>query len=127
MAIDYTKRPQPAPPPAQRKVTLTKGSPKVSLTKSGGVGGVARVNLNWSAQSPEPAPQSGGGFLSRVKKAAAVASAPKGVDLDLGCLYELADGRKGVVQALGGAFGSLNSAPWIFLDGDDRSFSRTAR
>ena len=70
MAIDYTKRPQPAPPPAQQKVTLTKGSPKVSLTKSGGVGGVARVNLNWSAQSPEPAPQSGGGFLSRVKKAA---------------------------------------------------------
>ena len=135
MAIDYTKRPQPAPAPTvapaqesvqesvPRKVTLTKGSPKVSLTKSGGVGGVARVNLNWSAQSPEPAPQSGGGFLSRVKKAAAAASAPKGVDLDLGCLYELADGRKGVVQALGGAFGSLNSAPWIFLDGDDRSGS----
>jgi len=134
MAIDYTKRPQPAPPPtaagvssessgSPRKVTLTKGAPKVSLTKSGGVGGVARVNLNWSSQSPEPAPPSGGGFLSRVKKAAAAGSAPKGVDLDLGCLYELADGRKGVVQALGGSFGSLNSPPWIFLDGDDRSGS----
>ena len=132
MAIDYTKRPQPAPPPAAasvapassgapRKVTLTMGAPKVSLTKSGGVGGVARVNLNWSAQRPEPAPASGGGLLSRMKKAAAAESAPTGIDLDLGCLYELADGRKGVVQALGGAFGSLNAPPWIFLDGDDRS------
>ena len=39
----------------------------------------------------------------------------------MGCLYELKNGRKGAVQALGNAFGSLNSAPYIALDGDDRT------
>ncbi len=139
MPIDYTKRPQPAAQPAAqsapqsappaaadqsgpRKVTLTKGAPKVSLTKSGGVGGIARVNLNWSAvaSSPPPAPATGGLF-SRMKNAASAVSVSKGIDLDLGCLYELADGRKGVIQALGNAFGSLDAPPWIALDGDDRT------
>jgi tellurite resistance protein TerA len=142
MAIDYTKRPRPeptAPPPAvtpaaaaapaapvvsgpPRKVTLTKGAPKVSLTKSGGIGGIARVNLNWSAVATPPAPPSGGGFLAKMKNAAnTAASLSKGIDLDLGCLYELADGRKGVIQALGNAFGALDAPPWILLDGDDRT------
>lgn len=147
MAIDYTKRPRseptpaaappaaavPPPPTSQsapaapavsgppRKVTLTKGAPRVSLTKSGGIGGIARVNLNWSAVGAPPAPPAGGGFLAKMKNAAASASLSKGIDLDLGCLYELADGRKGVIQALGNAFGSLDTAPWILLDGDDRT------
>ncbi len=56
-----------------------------------------------------------------MKNAAAAASLSKGIDLDLGCLYELADGRKGVIQALGNAFGSLDAPPWILLDGDDRT------
>ncbi len=42
------------------------------------------------------------------------------VDLDLGCLYELADGTKGVVQPLGGFFGDVNSPPYVKLSGDDR-------
>lgn len=150
MAIDYTKRPRPEPvapaapaappspaaaaapsaPPAPaaptvsgppRKVTLTKGAPRVSLTKSGGIGGIARVNLNWSALGDTPPPPTGGGFLAKMKNAAAAASLSKGIDLDLGCLYELADGRKGVIQALGNAFGSLDAPPWILLDGDDRT------
>ena len=104
------------------RVSLTKGAPRVSLTKSGAVGGIARVNLNWSARRAAP-PPAGGGFLAKMKSAAAAASAPPGVDLDLGCLYELADGRKGVIQALGNSFGSLNSPPWIPLDGDDRTGS----
>ena len=33
--------------------------------------------------------------------------ASRGTDLDLGCLVELEDGRKGSVQALGNSFGSL--------------------
>ncbi len=143
MAIDYTKRPRPEPTAAApaapaasaapaaaapaasgppRKVTLTKGAPKVSLTKSGGIGGIAKVNLNWSAQAPAaPPPASGGGFLAKMKSAAAAVNVSKGIDLDLGCLYELADGRKGVIQALGNSFGSLDAPPWILLDGDDRT------
>ncbi len=140
MPIDYTKRPRnqtaaavepdPVVEPdsadvgARRKVTLTKGAPRVSLTKTGSVAGIARVNLNWSAATPTapPAPATGGLF-SRMRSAASAVSVSvsKGIDLDLGCLYELADGRKGVIQALGNAFGSLDAPPWIALDGDDRT------
>ncbi len=100
-----------------RKVTLTASAPQVSLTKSGGSSGTIRINLNWSS-GVATAPPAPGGFFKRL---AAQAQAAKGVDLDLGCLYELSDGTKGVVQALGSSFGSLDRPPWIKLDGDDRT------
>ncbi len=100
-----------------QKVTLTASAPQVSLTKSGGSSGTIRINLNWSSGVVAPPPATGGFF----KRLAAQAQAPKGVDLDLGCLYELSDGTKGVVQALGNSFGSLDRPPWIKLDGDDRT------
>ena len=56
-----------------------------------------------------------------MKAAAAASRSPRASTSISGCLYELADGRKGVIQALGNAFGSLNAAPWISLDGDDRT------
>ncbi|MDR0784996.1 MAG: TerD family protein [Treponema sp.] len=85
-------------------IELRKGD-KISLEKKSGVGlGEIIVNLNWN--------QGGKGF-SLFKK--------KGVDLDLGCLYEMKDGNKGCVQALGGAFGNFNKFPFILLDGDDRT------
>jgi tellurite resistance protein TerA len=90
------------------KVTLTKSNPGISLAKASGASGQMRVNLNWNQGK-------GGGLF---KKSSAI-------DLDLGCLYELQDGRKGVVQALGNSFGSLTAAPWIQLDGDDRSGTGT--
>ncbi|SDO63333.1 tellurite resistance protein TerA [Nakamurella panacisegetis] len=104
-----------------QKVTLTASSPQVSLTKSGGSTGTIRINLNWSS-GVNPAAQSAqkGGFFKRL---AAQAQQSSGVDLDLGCLYELSDGSKGVVQALGNSFGSLDRPPWIKLDGDDRTGS----
>jgi len=104
-----------------QKVSLTAAAPQVSLTKSGGGSGTIRVNLNWSSGVAKPQPT--GGFF---KKLAAQAQAAKGIDLDLGCLYELADGSKGVVQALGNAFGSLDRPPWIKLDGDDRTGGGTS-
>ena len=125
MAIDYSKKrddPQPAPSggggPSLSKVTLTKAAPRVSLTKSGGAGGTLRVNLAWNAR-PAQAP-SGGGFLSKLKQAASGGSG--GIDLDLGALYEFADGSKGVVQALGNAFRDrAEGEPLVWLDGDDRT------
>lgn len=101
-----------------QKVTLTQAAPQISLTKSGGSSGTIRINLNWSQGAPAPA---GGGFFKRL-----AAAATKGVDLDLGCLYELSDGSKGVVQALGNSFGSLDRPPWIKLDGDDRTGAVTS-
>ena len=100
-----------------QKVTLTAAAPQVSLTKSGGSSGTIRINLNWSSGVAAPPPATGGFF----KRLAAQAQVSKGVDLDLGCLYELSDGTKGVVQALGNSFGSLDRPPWIKLDGDDRT------
>lgn len=120
MPIDYTKRPTaapaapPAPPVSLTKVTLTKAAPTVSLTKDGGATGTLRVNLNWNAR-----PGQSGGFLRRQQG---------GIDLDLGCLYEYADGAKGVVQALGKAFRDNRGAglpPICWLDGDDRSGSNS--
>lgn len=47
----------------------------------------------------------------------------RGIDLDLGCLFELSNGLKDAVQALGESFGSFNRPPYIILDGDDRTGS----
>lgn len=43
------------------------------------------------------------------------------IDLDLGCLFELTDGEKGAVQALGNSFGAWEYPPFILLSGDDRT------
>ena len=112
MSIDYAKRPAVG----LTKVTLTKAAPTVSLAKqSGGL----HVNLNWDARpAAAAAPEGKGGFFAKVKAAAAAAQT---LDLDLGCLWELTDGSKGVVQSLGGQFGAWDEAPYITLDGDDRS------
>ncbi|KJF21474.1 tellurium resistance protein [Rhodococcus sp. ACPA4] len=120
MAIDYTRRPSESTPSTGSvnlsKITLTKAAPTVNLAKAGERQGNMRVNLNWS-QGAAPKKT---GFLAKLAGAGSGA-----VDLDLGCLYELADGSKGVVQALGNSFGALNTAPFIMLDGDDRSGSNT--
>ena len=70
------------------------------------------VNLNWNSKPVKPVKQ---GFFSSLK------GGSKGIDLDLGCLYELKNGQKGAVQALGNAFGNFNNAPYVSLDGDDRT------
>ncbi len=157
--VDYTKRPKSpppqSPPPAPQgqapqgqapqgqapqgqapesrppqggvslgKVSLTKSAPSVSLTKTAGTTGILRVNLNWNSR-PGGGGGGGGGFLKRLASAAGGG----GIDLDLGCLYEYADGSKGVIQALGNAFrgqhglGDGQSIAW--LDGDDRSGRNT--
>ncbi|MBV7696284.1 TerD family protein [Streptomyces sp. TRM70350] len=116
-----TTQPAPtAPPPVPTapvqltKVTLTKASPSVSLTKQGGTSGAMRVNLNWQVR------QQFSGWGGKRGRAVARHS-DLDLDLDLCALYELNDGSKGVVQALGNAFGSLHQPPYIHLDGDDRT------
>lgn len=103
----------PAPAPVRlSKVTLTKEAPVVSLAKQGGTSGALRVNLNWEVRKQFK------GWGSKFGRAVANHS---DLDLDLCALYELTDGRKGVVQALGNAFGALQHPPYIHLDGDDRT------
>ncbi|WP_432058579.1 TerD family protein [Streptomyces sp. bgisy022] len=105
--------PAPAAAPVRlTKVTLTKAAPSVSLTKQGGTSGALHVNLNWEVRKQFS------GWAGKLGRAVATHS---DLDLDLCALYELTDGRKGVVQALGNAFGSLHQPPYIHLDGDDRT------
>ncbi|MGX4644160.1 TerD family protein [Massilia sp. SYSU DXS3249] len=121
-----------APKVSLSKVTLEKRGDKVSLDKRGSAGfGRIHVNLNWNqsgnmAPAPAPAPEKGG-LLGRLSGALAGATGGRrrsgGIDLDLGCMFELADGRKGLVQALGNAWGDYGGAPYIKLDADDRTGS----
>ena len=106
------------PPPVEdkpkpKKIELKKGQ-KVSLVKSDKGFGEIVINLNWSQPSQRPP----SGIFDRI-----FGSSNKGIDLDLGCLYELKDGEKGAIQALGKNFGSLTEAPYMALDGDDRTGS----
>jgi len=91
-------------------VELRKGQ-KVNLEKHQGRAlGEILINLNWNQ-------------TSTAKKGlfASLMGSKSGIDLDLGCLYELKNGKKGCVQALGNTFGSLQTEPYIALDGDDRT------
>ena len=136
-----------APRVSLSKITLDKRGDKVSLDKHAGGGyGRIHVNLNWNqaAIAPPPAPSTpppaaaarGGGFLDRLtsmagdlahkagemaNKAQASRKGRTGIDLDLGCMYELTDGRRGLVQALGNTFGDYERDPFIKLDADDRT------
>lgn len=114
-APSYGTPPSPSTAPVRlTKVTLTKQSPSVSLAKQGGSSGAMRVNLNWQMRKQFS------GWGSKLGRAVAQHA---DLDLDLCALYELSDGSKGVVQALGNAFGALHQPPYIHLDGDDRTGS----
>lgn len=109
-----TPPPTPAPPPPSggpvnlSKVTLTKDKPSIDLKKKAEGFGEIRINLNWN-----------------VGKKGMFGIGGKKIDLDLGCLFELADGRASAVQALGNTFGSYHQLPFIELSGDDRSGAST--
>lgn len=92
------------------KLTLNKrgDAQRLSLDKSANSKPI-HINLNWHVPKA-----SGLGGLLGMKKSA---------DLDLGCMWELADGSKGVIQPLGRRFGSKVQPPFIYLDQDDRSGS----
>ncbi|MDR0764706.1 MAG: TerD family protein [Synergistaceae bacterium] len=86
-------------------VELKKGQ-KVNLSKAA-VSGEILINLNWTQGMTKK------GLFGLTKK--------QSIDLDLGAFVELNDGGKHVVQALGNSFGDLKSAPYVALDGDDRT------
>ncbi|MGW2678042.1 TerD family protein [Streptomyces sp. NPDC001436] len=102
----------PAPPPVRlSKITLTKVSPAVSLTKQGVTGGAMRVNLSWSTAKPPR------GWMNKGRDAVRL----EDVDLDLSCLWELRNGTKGIVHPINNQFGSFDQPPYVLLDQDDRT------
>jgi tellurite resistance protein TerA len=109
-------------------VELTKRRPELSLSKQGGAVGNMRVNLSWQMRTSDTGgwTRERGSFLRRqidvFKPRVVQAAGPAmvNVDLDLACMYELADGSKGVVQPLGNFLGDLDAPPYIQMSGDDR-------
>ena len=98
---------QQASSPKAKPVELRKGQ-KVNLVKPSGE---ILINLNWHKGEGKG---KGGLFSLFSNKSGAI-------DLDLACLFQLKDGTKGAIQALGKKFGSLNEPPYVMLDGDDRT------
>ncbi|MCX4732275.1 Tellurium resistance [Streptomyces sp. NPDC051658] len=112
---------------ATSSIVLSRRHATVSLTKQGALTGNLRVNLSWQMRTSDIMGRSrqSGRLLRPMNlfKPEVVQAHTQGmvnVDLDLGCMYELKDGTKGVVQPLGNLIGDLNGPPYIRLSGDDR-------
>ncbi|GGY84850.1 TerD family protein [Streptomyces nitrosporeus] len=112
---------------ATSSIVLTRRNATVSLDKQGAVSGNLRVNLSWRMRTSDIGGRSSqSGRLLRPFKlfqpdvVQAHTQGMVNVDLDLGCMYELTDGTKGVVQPLGNLTGDLQGPPYIRLSGDDR-------
>jgi tellurite resistance protein TerA len=99
-AAPKTAQAEPIPP---KSITLQKQQ-ALSLAKPSTGFGKITVNLNWTRQAK-------GGWFAR----------SNGIDLDLGCMLEMQNGFKTVVQALGNVFGSFDQRPYAHLLGDDRT------
>jgi tellurite resistance protein TerA len=84
---------------------LTAAQARRELPDSGSL----RINMHWTPRTAPPATPG------------AVRTAQ--FDVDLGCLFELGDGSRGVVQSLGGLRGAFERAPFVQLDRDDRAGS----
>lgn len=108
------------------KITLEKqgDSHKIDLSKGGNITTKEIIiNLNWTQEAKKK------GFLG------SFFGSKIAVDLDLGCFYELRDGRKTVIDGLqfsqnrGGPKdvysnqGKYTEKPWIWHTGDDRGIS----
>ncbi|MFC5953498.1 Tellurium resistance [Streptomyces pratens] len=111
---------------ATNAIELTKRYAQVSLTKQGAATGNLRVNLSWRMRTSDLGGSQRESLLRHPFRALkppeviAHSQSMVNVDLDLGCLYELQDGTKGVVQPLGGLLGDVNGPPYVKLSGDDR-------
>ncbi|RUQ29602.1 MAG: hypothetical protein EKK68_12145 [Candidatus Competibacteraceae bacterium] len=112
-AIPAAVPPPPAKPIRLEKLTLEKKGSSISLEKKGQGFEELVINLKWNQGG-----SGGKGFFGRLTN--------RKIDLDLGCLFKLRDGRAGAVQALGDSFGSLQQPPYIQLMGDDRTGASAA-
>lgn len=104
---------------------LTKRRPVVSLTGQGADTGTLRIELSWRMHGTDIGSRRESVWRHPWKlfKPPEIQNHTQGlanVDIDLACMYELADGTKGVVQPLGDLLGDFNAPPYIKLSGDDR-------
>jgi uncharacterized protein involved in tellurium resistance len=107
-------------------IELSKRHRTVSLTKQEAATGNLRINLSWRMRTSDIGGPKRQSLLRhplqflKPNEIQAHNESMVNVDLDLGVLYELTDGTKGVVQPLGGFFGDANLPPYVKCSGDDR-------
>lgn len=89
----------------------TTGQTDIFNPRPGGYGPI-RIGVAWHNLQMQKA-----GFFGKIFKKAM----KRGIDLDIGCLYELQNGKQGCVQAFGEMFGGFDEEPFIRLSGDDRT------
>jgi len=77
------------------------------------------IGVAWDNVKPSRSKKSGGFLNSLLGGNKSSVPKHKGVDLDLGCLYELKNGERGAIQAFGDLYGKKNEAPYIELSGDE--------
>lgn len=104
-----------------KRINLTKDSSGNNLSKE------IIINLNWSQEIQK---EKSSGLLGSLKK---LFSGSDGIDLDLGCFYELRNGTKMVIDGIQFAHGQggdrsqltkqgrYTGQPWVWHSGDDRS------
>lgn len=78
------------------------------------------IGVAWDNVTPSKS-QKKSGFFDRILRMGKASVTPSGVDLDVGCLYELKNGKRGAIQAFGDMYGSLTEEPYMFLSGDERT------
>ncbi len=111
---------------ATNSIELTKRHHTVSLSRQSAATGHLRINLSWRMRDSDIGSPQRVSLLRHPLQALKPqeirghTQSMVNVDLDLGVLYELKDGTKGVVQPLGGFFGDTNAAPYVKCGGDDR-------
>jgi tellurite resistance protein TerA len=104
-----------------KRINLAKDTSGGTLNKE------IEINLNWTQDKQE---EKGSGFFGSLRK---MISGSDGIDLDLGCFYELRNGSKMVIDGIQFAKGQggdrtqstkqgrYTGQPWVWHSGDDRS------
>lgn len=84
-------------------------------------GGMPNFEIGVAWDNVEPIKPTKQGFLNKLLGTKEKIKSHDGVDLDIGCLYELKNGKRGAIQAFGELFGTLEEEPFITLSGDERT------
>lgn len=80
-----------------------------------------KISLSWDNVLPEQIEKQSKGFFDKLFKSAKQTVTGAGVDIDLGCLYELKNGERGCLQPFGDMLGDYDQTPYIQLSGDERT------
>jgi tellurite resistance protein TerA len=79
------------------------------------------IGVAWDNVKPQRSVKKVGFLDKLLGKKSGTEISHTGVDLDIGCLYELKNGKRGAIQAFGDMYGALDVEPFIFLSGDERT------